>query len=156
MKTFHKLSYLLSLVCIVSFSSCHQDEDKDPVKSDAELIGSGIAWKFSTVTASGLDASSFIDECLLDNLITFTYSSKTGVVDAGPIKCDESDPQTEEFTWRYNDSTKILSFDSDVIDIPGAASDLKVISVTSAELVLSQNVALPGFGTQEVIVTLIH
>ena len=137
--------------------SC-SDDDSEPTKTDAELIGSGVAWKFSAVTASGIDASSFIDQCYLDNLITFNYDVgiKLGVVNAGATKCDASEPQTMGFTWDYNQSTKVLTVDIDIIDIPGAEGDLKVESVTSTELVLSQNVAIPGFGTQEVKLTLNH
>lgn len=158
MKTFQKLSFLLSIVCIVSFSSCHQDLDKDPVKSDAEIIGSGIAWKFSTVTTSGIDVSSAIDDCHLDNLLTFNYQTpfSIGVVDEGPTKCDSSAPQTSDFTWEYNETTKILSVDNAIIEVPGTTGDLKVVSVVPTKLVLSQNVTLPGFGTQEVLLTLVH
>lgn len=158
MKSLFKLNFLVALTCLVVLGSCSSDDDTDPPKTDAELIGSGIAWKFSTVTAAGIDARAFIDACHLDNLITFNFETnlKTGVVDSGATKCDDSSPQTEDFTWDYNESTKILSVNSDIIDIPGAAGDLKVVSVTSVELVLSQNVSIPNFGTQEVKLTLVH
>lgn len=159
MKSLFKLNFLVALTCLVVLGSCSSDDDTDPPKTDAELIGSGIAWEFSKVTNPILgDVSSFIDACHLDNLITFNFETnlKTGVVDSGATKCDDSSPQTEDFTWDYNESTKILSVNSDVIDIPGAAGDLKVVSITSVELVLSQNVSIPGFGTQEVKLTLVH
>ncbi|SFU04203.1 hypothetical protein SAMN04489724_3556 [Algoriphagus locisalis] len=158
MKTFHRLSFLFALASLVSFSSCTDGEDSDPPKSEAELIGSGVAWKFSTVTAAGIDAKAFIDDCHLDNLITFNYETpiSIGVVDSGPTKCDDAAPQTSDFTWSYNETSKVLTIDTDLIEIPGASGDLNVESVSSSELVLSQSVALPGFGTQEVIVTLIH
>ncbi len=158
MKSLFKLNFLVALTCLVVLGSCSSEDDTDPPKTDAQIIGSGIAWKFSAVTAAGIDARAFIDACHLDNLITFNFETnlKTGVVDSGATKCDDTSPQTEDFTWDYNDSTKILSVNSDIIDIPGAAGDLKVVSVTSTELVLSQNVAIPGFGTQEVKLTLVH
>ncbi|WP_339751452.1 lipocalin family protein [Algoriphagus aquimarinus] len=158
MKSLFKLNFLVALTCLVVLGSCSSDDDTDPPKTDAELIGSGITWKFSKVTAAGIDASAFIDACHLDNLITFNFQTnlKTGVVDSGATKCDSSSPQTEDFTWDYNESTKILSVNSDVIDIPGASGDLKVVSVTSIELVLSQNVSIPNFGIQEVKLTLVH
>ncbi|WP_339867906.1 hypothetical protein [uncultured Algoriphagus sp.] len=158
MKTLHKLSFLLSLVCIVFFSACHEDEDKDPVKSDAEIIGSGIAWKFSAATANGISVASLIDACHLDNLITFNYETpiSIGVVDSGPTKCEDSQPQTVDFTWEYNETTKVLTVDTDLIEVPGAEGNLTVESVIPTQLVLSQNVALPSFGTQKVLVTLVH
>jgi hypothetical protein len=157
MKSFFKFNFLVAIACVVILGSC-SDDDSEPTKTDAELIGSGVAWKFSTVTASGIDASSFIDQCYLDNLITFNYAVgvKLGVVNAGATKCDASEPQTMGFTWDYNQSTKVLTVDIDIIDIPGAEGDLTVKNVSASELVLSQDVSLAGFGTQEVILTLIH
>ena len=158
MKTFQKLSFLIALAGLISFSSCSNDDDKDPAKSDAEIIGSGIAWKFSTVTANGISVVSVIDACHLDNLVTFNYETpfNIGVVDAGATKCDSSAPQTTDFTWTYDETTKILSVDNAIIEVPGTTGDLNVVSVTPTKLVLSQNVSLPGFGTQEVLLTLVH
>tara|TARA_R110002020_G_scaffold243444_2_gene456940 strand:- start:2128 stop:2604 length:477 start_codon:yes stop_codon:yes gene_type:complete len=158
MKTVPNLSLLLSLVCIVSFSACHEDEDKDPVKSDAEIIGSGIAWKFSTVTTNGISVASLIDSCYLDNLVTFNYETpiSMGVIDAGPTKCDDAAPQSTDFIWEYNETTRILSVDNAIIEVPGTSGDLKVVSVEPTKLVLSQLVTLPVFGSQEVLLTLIH
>ncbi|MEP0713075.1 hypothetical protein [Algoriphagus sp.] len=157
MKTFQKLSFLLAMASLMTLASCG-DDDPDPIKSDAEIIGSGIAWKVSTATTNGISVISLIDDCLLDNLVTFNYETpiSIGVVDDGPTKCDPADPQTVDFTWSYSDATKILTVNTDIIDIPGAEGDLIVESVTPTQLVLSQNVALPGFGTQKVIVTLVH
>ena len=157
MKTFQKLYFLIALAGLISFSSC-SDDDKDPAKSDAEIIGSGIAWKFNAVTANGISVAALIDDCHLDNLVTFNYETpfSIGVVDAGPTKCDSSAPQTTDFTWTYDATTKILSVDNAIIEVPGTSGDLKVVSVSSTQLVLSQNVSLPGFGTQEVLLTLIH
>jgi len=154
MKSLLKYNFLVAIACLTLLGSC-SDDDSDPPKTEAELIGSGIAWKLSTATANNISIVSLIDACLLDNLITFNYDNKTGMVDSGGSKCDDSEPQTENFTWDYNQTTKVLTVDTDIIDVPGAASDLVLESVTSNELVLSQNVSLSGF-TQEVIVTLVH
>lgn len=157
MKSLSKLNFLVAFSCLVILASCSND-DPDPVKSDAEIIGSGIAWKFSSVTASGISVVSLIDSCHLDNLVTFNYETpiSIGVVDSGPTKCDDSQPQTADFTWSYNESTKILTVDTDIIEVPGAVGDITVESVTSSQLVLLQDVSLPGFGTQEVKLTLVH
>ena len=157
MKYLYKLSFLVALASLLTLGSCSEDENEPP-KSDAELIGSGIAWKFSAVTAAGIDASSYIDDCYLDNLLTFNYQPPTnvGVVDSGATKCDDSAPQTTDFTWEYDESTKVLSVDTEVIEIPGAVGEIKVVSVSATQLVLSQSVSLPGFGTQEVVLTLVH
>lgn len=157
MKPLFKFNFLVALVCLVMLGSC-SDEDTDPPKTDAELIGSGIAWKYNAITANGVSIASLIDACHLDNLITFNYETpvSTGVVDSGTTKCDDSQPQTVDFTWDYNESTKVLTTDTDLIEVPGSEGNLTVESVNSNQLVLSQNVALPGFGTQKVMLTLDH
>lgn len=157
MKIFQKLSFLIVLASLITLSSC-SDDDKDPPKTDAELIGSGVAWKFSSASVGGIPITSEIPECFLDNTITFNYneSGNTGVVNAGAIKCDESEPQSSDFVWAYNESTKVLSVDTDLIDIPGATGDIKVVSVGADNMVLTQNVDLSSFGTQEVTLTLVH
>ncbi|MCE7056940.1 lipocalin family protein [Algoriphagus sp. AGSA1] len=157
MKIFSPFSVLLALLSVILLGSC-SDDDNDPPKSDQELIGSGVAWKFGSASAGGFPVTSAIPECFLDNTITFNYnqSGNTGVVDAGAIKCDETEPQSGNFVWTYNESTKVLSVDTDLIDIPGASGDIKVVSVNSDNLVLTQSVALSGFGTQEVTLTLVH
>ncbi len=157
MKSLFKFNLLVAFSSLVMLGSC-SDEDKDPNQTDAEIIGSGIPWKLSMATSNGVSVISFIDACLQDNLVTFNYetSISTGVVDSGATKCDNSEPQTVDFTWNYNESTKVLTVDTDIIEVPGTEGNLIVESVTSSQLVLSQNVVLPGFGTQKVLVTFVH
>jgi hypothetical protein len=140
---------------MISISSC--SDDTDPPKTEAELIGSGIAWKISTATANGFNVIPLIENCLLDNLVTFNFNTptSTGVVDAGPTKCDAAEPQTVDFTWSYNETTKILTVDTEIIEVPGAQGELMVESVTSTELILTQSILFSGL-TQKVTVTLIH
>ncbi|WP_192347702.1 lipocalin family protein [Algoriphagus sp. Y33] len=158
MKTFSKLPYLVMLASLITLGSCSEDDDKDPPKSATELIGSGEAWKFSSASAGGIPITSAIPACFLDNQITFDYneSGNTGVVDAGANKCSESEPQTADFEWSYSESTSILTVDTELLDIPGATGDIKVVSVTADTLVLTQSVAITGLGPQEVTLTLVH
>lgn len=145
----------LALVCLVFLVSC--SNENDPPKTDAEIIGSGKAWKLSSATANGASIISLIKACMQDNLVTFNYGTpiSIGVLDAGTDKCEVDEPQTVDFNWDYNESTKILSVDTEIIEVPGSQGDLKVESVTSTELVLSQNILYSGL-TQKVILTLIH
>ncbi|UZD21056.1 lipocalin family protein [Algoriphagus halophytocola] len=158
MKIFQKLYFLFAIAGLLALGSCGDDEDQDPPKTDEELIGSGVAWKFSSASAGGFPITSQIPECFLDNTITFNTadSGNTGMVDAGPIKCDESEPQSGDFTWSYNEATMVLTVDTDLIDIPGATGDTKVVSVTENTLVLSQTVDFAGLGSQEVLLTLMN
>ncbi|MDR7128788.1 hypothetical protein J2X69_001120 [Algoriphagus sp. 4150] len=156
MKSLLKINFLMAFACLLILGSC-SDNDSDPPKTNAELIGSGIAWKLSTATASGISVISLIEPCLQDNLVTFHYETgvNTGVLDSGPTKCDDSELQTVNFIWDYNESTKVLTVDIDLIEVPRTEGDMIVESVGANELVVSQNISLSGF-TQKVIVTFIH
>lgn len=158
MKIFQKFYFLIAIAGMITLGSCSDDEDKDPPKSDEELIGSGVAWKFSNASAGGFPITSQIPECFLDNTITFNTSGSgnTGVVDSGAVKCDESEPQSGDFIWSYNESTQVLTVDTDLIDIPGATGDIKVVGVSEDTLVLAQTVDFAGLGSQEVTLTLVH
>lgn len=156
MKSPFKVNLLIAFACLIFLGSCSEKESV-PLKTDAEIIGSGIAWKLSTATSNGISVVSFIDACIQDNLITFYFetSANTGVVDEGPTKCDESDAQLLDFSWEYNESTKILTVDTDIIEVPGAQGALVVERISSSELVISQNIQLLGT-TQKAILTLVH
>lgn len=136
--------------------SC-ENEDQKPTMTDEELIGSGVAWKISSATASGINIMSLIEECLLDNLITLNYnaSGNTGILYAGKEKCSASEPQTTDFTWTYNEATAILSFNSNVIDLPGAEGQIEVLSISKSELIITQNIKLSGI-QQDVVLTFRH
>lgn len=156
MKLVLKLKFILTFTMLFALVSC-ESEDSEPAKSNAELIGSGKAWKLNSVTANGMNIISLLDDCLLDDLITLYYKNggNTGELDAGDIKCNIKDPQITDFTWTYNDTSKILSFNSDVIDIPGSEGELSLVSVNENELVLSQKIIITGI-SQTVKLTLIH
>jgi hypothetical protein len=141
---------------LATLISC-SDDDPNPSKSDAELIGSGISWKLSTAKVGSFNVISQIDPCLQDNEVTFNYETavKLGVLDAGPTKCSQTEPQTVNFIWDYNESTKILLVDTEIIEVPGAEGNMIVESVSANELVVSQNVSLSGI-TQKLVVTFVH
>ena len=71
-------------------------------------------------------------------------------------KCEESDPQTVEFAWDYDESTNVLTVNKEIIDVPGSGGEITVENVNATQLVLSQNIEVPGFGNQEVLLTLVH
>jgi hypothetical protein len=156
MKFLLKLKFLVVFALLLTFLSCG-NEEPEPSKTDAELIGSGVAWKLSTLTANGSNWISLVDDCLLDNLFTFYYKTggNTGLADQGPTKCNPSDSQTDEFTWTYSEATSILTLETDVIEVPGSDGALSVVRVSGSELVLSQNLKIAGI-SQVVLFTLIH
>jgi hypothetical protein len=151
---------ILVMASLFSFLvGCEKDSNNPALKTEAQLIGSGMAWKFSKATASGVDVSGFVDACLKDNLITlFDVSpTKNGIMNEGATRCNASDPQQVDFTWTYDSSTKLLTiFSASGVNIlPGGSNVFTVVSVSSTLMALSQNVTFMG-ATQMVQATLTH
>ena len=138
---------------------CEKDSDTPAPKTEAQLIGSGLAWKFSKAISGGVDVSSLVEVCMKDNLITMNDASptKTGNVNEGAIKCNASDPQQVAFTWTYNGSTKLLTIISTggVRILPGGSNVFTLVSITETQMVLSQNIVFMG-STQLAQATFVH
>jgi hypothetical protein len=139
--------------------SCEKDDNTPAPKTEAQLIGSGMAWKFSKATSGGVDVSSLVEVCMKDNLITMNDASptKTGNVNEGATKCNASDPQQVDFTWTYDGSTKLMTISSTggVRILPGGSNVFTLVSVTETQMVLSQNITFMG-STQLAQATFIH
>jgi hypothetical protein len=141
--------FIASLVISLSFAGCKKDSVA--VKTNTELI-SQSSWKFSGATVSGIDVSSFIQVCQKDNVLTFAASG-SGSVDEGTTKCNVGDPQTQSFTWNFASNETVLHVST--VFFTGGSSDFTLVSLTAAQLVLSQNVTISG-SSQNAVVTFIH
>jgi hypothetical protein len=155
------ISYrIFFIAAIVVLIGCDKKNDNLPAKTEAQLIGSGTIWKFSKATAGGVDVSGFVDDCLKDNLITMFDASptKNGVMNEGPSRCNPADPQQVDFTWTYDNSTKLLTIVSggSVPILPGGSNVFTLVSVSETQMVLSQNVTIAPGSTQIVQATFIH
>jgi hypothetical protein len=76
-----------------------------------------------------------MDDCEKDDIL-FLKSDKKIVLDAGAIKCDPSDPQTEDGgTWSFgtDETTLVINEDGDVTEV-----SLKTISSTEMKLEFSE------------------
>lgn len=115
------------MVALIAFS-CKKDDDKDDQetvipKSKTELLTSA-PWKATAATvappvevAPGIfisDFYAFMEACEKDNLIIFKADG-TGMDDEGATKCDDNDPQIEDFTWSFNanETTITQSYEDD-------------------------------------------
>jgi hypothetical protein len=102
------LIFSLSIILI----SCSKDKE-DSFNSDALTTGS---WKLSGyMTDYQKDGTyeentfAILADCEKDNIYTF-HTDGSGIVDEGPTKCLDNEPQTQTFSWRLNDGT--LTFGS--------------------------------------------
>lgn len=157
----HLLSFaILTAAFSITLSGCSKDDDDDtPPQTKTELLISSN-WKFEKAEAAlAGDVSSEIEACVKDNLLTFSASSGTatsgsGVIDEGPTKCDNSNPQTRNFTWEIINNGATLR--SSTVLFAGGSTDFTIVTLNSTNLVLSQQMTFDPFPATTVTVTLKH
>ena len=105
-----KKNHILALALLVTLISCDKDED---VIYTSEMLTNG-SWKLieyrSDYDKDGVyEENTYVlmGECNTDNIYTF-LSNGTFIQDEGPAKCDETYPQTQTYTWSFQDNTASL------------------------------------------------
>jgi len=132
--------------------SCKKSSPDTPAeKTKTELITQST-WKFDNAKVGGSDVSALLDACDKDNTVTFS-SNGSGIVDEGASQCDPSDPATVDFTWIFENNETTLFASAPLF--PGGNGNFTIISLSSTQLVLSQNIDISG-STQNAIITLKH
>ena len=135
------------------FSSCDKNDDPPPPqKTKTELITQG-SWKFSTATANGSDASSYLQACQKDNFYIFLVGG-TGTVNEGPTTCNAGDPQTTPFTWAFASNETILNVNAPFFS--NTSNSFTLISISETQLVVKTLYTPPIGPSIEVIVTFVH
>ena len=151
--TFTRTTTLI-LACSLLFGACKKNHDKDnntPAKTKTELISTGT-WKFSTATVNGIPASSALQTCQKDNIMTFT-STGTGTIDEGASKCNGADPQTSPFTWNFASNETILHVSA--VFFTGGNNDFTIVEISETKLVGSQIIEVGG-NPATAVVTFVH
>jgi len=103
--------FFLLIGAVAVLGGCKKsDESPAAASSRADLL-TAKSWRLSTatVTANGFPVPSnvFIQDCNKDDTFKFN-ADKTVMQDAGAIKCNTSDPQTQADTWSLNsDQSKL-------------------------------------------------
>src|SRR3954470_20757585 len=100
-----RMTGFCALILAVLFFACKKNSDdnnNNTSKSKTDLI-TASQWKFDNATLSGVDVSGLFDDCEKDNTVTF-LSNGSGTIDEGVTKCDDSDPQTVNFNWNFDNS----------------------------------------------------
>lgn len=127
------LSFLL-------FSSCSKSDNDDtqptsePTKTEL-LVGK--SWKITGVTLNGNDVFSQMPSCNKDDIIIFSTDG-TAVTDAGKIKCDPSEMQTETETWAFTQNeTKLIigGEESTLIDLTTTTLKIELINGSSKAII---------------------
>jgi hypothetical protein len=77
------------------------------------------------------DITSFFPACKLDNTYTFKTDG-TGTMDEAALKCANTDPQTQAFTWVFKSSETILAGTFTFIN-----GDATIISMNETNLVVA-------------------
>lgn len=128
----------LPAIALLLLAAC----GKDPVavKTKTQLI-SQSSWKFEKATASGLgDISTHpLIACYADNVITFS-SNLSGTISEGAVVC--TSPAPASFTWSFQSNETVLRFSFNLL--PGGSPDFNIIALNETNLILSQQVTLPG------------
>ena len=129
---------------------CKKENSPAP-KTKTDLIVQG-SWKFSSATVGGTDVSAFLQSCQKDNTMAFA-SAGTGTADEGLTKCNSGDPQTNPFTWNFQNEETILFISATLFT--GGNSTFSLVTLTDNQLVVSQDITVSGT-TQNAVVTFIH
>lgn len=147
------LSFLFLTGLVFSLFSCQKavtdNSDQQPTKT--QLLTSA-SWKFKMATVGGSDVSGFLQACQKDNILTF-QSNGNGTLDEGPSKCNASDPQNNPFTWSFVSNETVLHISA--VLFTGGSSEFSIVSLTSATLVVAQDITVSGT-TQNAVVTFMH
>ena len=147
---------LLTLTALLFFiAACGKDKDDTPAKTKTQYITQST-WKFDKATANGNDVSNLpMFTCWKDNIVTFastTEGSGTGTIDEGANVCSPS--SAGAFTWSFQTNETILFMSTPVI--PTGSSNFLIVTLNGTNLVVSQDVNVPPFGMQNVVVTFKH
>lgn len=130
---------------LLVFSACSKDDDKDS-ENRMQLITSS-SWKLNSAGIDGNNDGTAetplpdgtLEPCETDNLFTFR-SDGTGTADEGATKCEESDPQSTEFSWSFSNNQQAVVFNDAIFT--GIDGEVKILALTSSTMKLSKELDL--------------
>lgn len=144
MKTFFGIFFISGL--LVSITSCKKDNKSGSgcSLSESNLQGTykygSVTYK-ATPTSAATDASSMVDACSLDDIITFGANHIFTYTDAG-IKCDPSDEGTG--TWSLQGNVLTAGAQSGPVDNFTCTGFI----IVHADFINTGDTLLIGFGRQ--------
>ena len=143
---------LFCLLCAGAFFSCNKKDDTTPAPPTKTQLITSATWRFSSATVGGTDVSAFLQTCQKDNILSFVNTG-TGTLDEGATKCNAGDAQSTPFTWSFQSGETQLFISATLFT--GGSSTFTLVSLTSTQLVVSQNITVSGT-SQNAVVTFVH
>ena len=121
------------------YSSCNKNDYNPPAPKTKTQLITQSTWKFKSATVGGSPYT--FPSCQTDNILSFSTAG-TGTVDEGATKCNAGDPQTNNFTWVFQNSETEILLSAPIFT--NGSNTVTVNSITETELVLSMPVSTPG------------
>lgn len=136
MKTTALRSIAIALLVLVV--SCKKDDKLEEPKKEPtqkELI-MGKSWKITAFKAGDFDIwnTPFVEACQKDNTLEFKDNDLL-LVDDGPLKCSEDDPQTVDGKWNLAEKDKLF-LEINLLSFP-YSDTATIISLTADKMVVS-------------------
>ncbi len=145
--------------------ACKKDKNNSNDNNAKMQLITSATWKYDTV---GLDtdkdgkpdqpipsyAGGGVQPCDKDNTITFK-SDSTGVLNAGTLKCNSTDPQTAAFRWWFKDNGATL-YSPDPLFGSTFTGGFKVGELSSTRLRILKDTTLSPYGTFTLVLDLKH
>jgi hypothetical protein len=152
-------------IIICFLMSCSKDEEPKTSSGSTNITSS--SWKYESggvdIDKNGsidlaLSTISSIGPCRLDNTATF-HTDGTGTTDEGATKCNAADPQTQAFTWSFQNNESILNIGGN--GLIGTGGQFRIITLSGTAFSLAKDttaVLVPGLPASPVsiIVNLQH
>lgn len=147
-KLFGAFLLIFAAAFLSTLESCKDENSDDTTSVSKTGLLTSSAWTNSSMeietNGSTTDMWMFLDDCDKDDKITF-YTDKSIITDAGTLKCDPSEPQTETGgTWAFNANETKLEITDDgevfMFDVITLSSSSLMIESTEFDSLLQQNV----------------
>ncbi len=133
------LAFLSALTLVFTFGSCKKDSEDEPtsVSKTGLLTSSGWVISSGTMTWFGqtISITDSMDPCEKDDIMNFK-SDKTILYDAGALKCDPSEPQTENGgSWAFenNETELVVNEGGDITSFDIVTLSSTTLKITAAE-----------------------
>jgi hypothetical protein len=136
MKKVTRLSFVLSIVCVLStLSACKKEEEKAVYipKVDKKLFLAGQTsknWQINKFISGGRDKTNTIPLCEIDDLKTFFVDTRYHE-NPNEFLCDTINDQLEIGLWNFSNNETVLNF-----TINNESSSKQINTLTASSLVL--------------------
>jgi hypothetical protein len=123
-------SILALAIVACNKKSCDEPTPK-PSLSAKQTMLIGKDWKIKSLVSDGKDITDVIPACSMDDIVMHFTNAGNGYSDEGTIKCETTDAQRNNLTWKLeNNETRLVTTDSEGKDT------FEIRSISASELKL--------------------